>query len=249
MIEAIIAALVVGLSLGVFGSGGAILTLPSLVYFLGFAEKQAVVASLFIVATIAGFTAMKHAVNGRLDKQTVLMVAIPGMLVSVLGAKVAGYSPAWLQLTIFALLMLLAAGKMLTTKVSCSETGINKVRLMSAAGVIGFLTGFVGVGGGFLLVPALIMFAGFSSSKSMIMSSAIVALQSASGFVSYGVLQPELFSDMPLTIVVLISVIGLIGANLGVKLQDKVNQTLLNRFFAIFLIVIASAILIQRWLF
>lgn len=191
MILSWIGALMVGLSLGLLGSGGSILTVPVLIYLAGEQEKVAIAESLGIVGAIslAGF--IPYALQNQVHWRSVILFGLPGMAGTYGGAMIAGFVSGTFQLLLFAFVMVLAAGMMFLDKEKPTGPKGNvqishaswKIILEGLA--VGVLTGLVGVGGGFLIVPALILLGGLPMSLAVGTSLIIIALKSFSGFFKY----------------------------------------------------------------
>lgn len=253
MIYAILGALVVGLSLGIFGSGGSILTVPVLIYLLHHPDKAAIAESLAIVGSIALVSALPYARAKLVDWRTAVLFGLPGMAGTYIGAWVAAFVPGYVQLLVFAGVMLLAAFQMWKrAKGSASDApdGAHAKRSVAKIGVEGFgvgvLTGFVGVGGGFLIVPALVLLGGLSMRRAVATSLVIIALKSAAGFWKYlDVLQHAEGSVNWTTIGVFIAC-GIVGSFAGKSLNSRINQRALQRGFAVFLVVMAGFIAVKE---
>ena len=158
-------ALVVGLSLGLLGSGGSILTVPVLIFLVGEPEKVAIAESLAIVGGIALVGSLPFAVRKLIDWRSVAFFGVPGMAGAYLGALLSRYVSGGFQLALFALIMLVAAFFMFRPPAvprSAAAAPRRPWKIGLDGLVVGVLTGFVGVGGGFLIVPALVLLGGLS---------------------------------------------------------------------------------------
>ncbi len=244
-------ALAIGLALGLLGSGGSILTVPVLVYLLGQDEKSAIAGSLLVVGVIATSGGLQHAWRRSVDWRSVLYFGLPGMAGTYGGAWLGGRVSGALQLAVFAIVMLLAAALMLrpSPKLDPAASSITrrapgKVVLDGLA--VGLLTGFVGVGGGFLIVPALVLLSGLSMHLAVGTSLVIIALKSFTGFFKYLEVLQDLGLSLDWNILLLLCVIGVFGSLLGQRLGHHVPQLVLQRLFAIFLLLIGSLILYQN---
>ena len=151
-----------GLSLGLMGSGGSILTVPVLIYLVGEQEKVAIAESLGIVGSIslAGF--VPYAFKKQVHWRSVILFGIPGMAGTYGGAMIAGYVSGTFQLLLFAGVMVVAAVMMFRDKKQLQESGDIDIqhawwKIVLEGLAVGILTGLVGVGGGFLIVPALVL--------------------------------------------------------------------------------------------
>jgi uncharacterized membrane protein YfcA len=252
MMLAVVGAVVIGLSLGLLGSGGSILTVPVLVYVLGHADKPAIAESLAIVGGIALIGALPGVFGKRVDWRMVLFFGVPAMAGTWLGALVSLWVPGAIQLLIFALVMLLAAGFMLrgsgpTAKTTAKNVGGNidgpNVLLVLAEGLgVGVLTGLVGVGGGFLIVPALVLLGGLGMRKAVATSLVIIVGKSVVGFWKYLSVLGDLNMEVDWPIIGLFIAIGGGGAILGSRIGGRVDPRSLRRWFGVFLVVMGIVI-------
>jgi uncharacterized membrane protein YfcA len=151
-------AMAIGVSLGLLGSGGSILTVPVLVYLIGQDEKLAIAGSLAIVGAIALAGSLPYLKKKLVDWRTVVLFGIPGMAGTYIGAWLATWVSGLVQLALFAVVMLLASWQMLKPVVlDDTPHEPREVWKIGLDGLlVGVLTGLVGVGGGFLIVPALV---------------------------------------------------------------------------------------------
>jgi uncharacterized membrane protein YfcA len=238
-------AIAIGISLGLLGSGGSILTVPVLVYLLGQDEKVAIAGSLFIVGSIALAGSLQFVRAGFISWRTVAIFGLPGMAGTWLGAAIAAYVSGLTQLALFAVVMLLSSFLMLRP-IRLTDAEPEPRALWKIAGdglVVGVITGLVGVGGGFLIVPALVLLGGLSMHHAVATSLVIIALKSYSGFYKYlDVLEQQGLSlDWP--VLGLVTVLGIAGSFVGSRLAKRVHQDRLKRWFGYFLIVMGIYIL------
>ncbi len=180
-------AIAIGISLGLLGSGGSILTVPVLVYLVGQDEKVAIAGSLFIVGSIALAGSLQFVRAGLINWRTVAIFGVPGMAGTYLGAAIAAYVSGLTQLALFAVVMLLASYLMLRPiRLTDAVPAPRALWKIAADGLaVGVITGLVGVGGGFLIVPALVLLGGLSMHQAVATSLVIIALKSYSGFYKY----------------------------------------------------------------
>jgi uncharacterized membrane protein YfcA len=247
---ALFGGLLIGISLGLLGSGGSILTVPVLAYGLGHHERVAIAESLVIVGAIALLGSIQYIRAERVCWKSVLLFGVPGMAGTYLGAAAAKYVSGTVQLIVFGGVMLVAAALMLRGSKPDSPTDSAKSHatwLIGIEGVlVGAVTGFVGVGGGFLIVPALVLLRGLPMHYAVGTSLMIIALKSAAGFLKYQeVLRIEQLSIDWTTVGVFV-VLGVIGTVLGTSINKRLNQETLRRSFAAFLIVMAAFILYRE---
>lgn len=242
MILAWIGAALIGVSLGLLGSGGSILTVPVLVYLVGESSKLAIVESLAIVGLIALVGALPHLRKGWIDGRAVGLFGGPGLLGTGLGTMVGHVLPATLQLLIFAVVMLIAAVWMFQPVPAGQATsGARAWWQVSLAGLgVGILTGVIGVGGGFLILPALVLLLGLSMPRAVGTSLVIVALNSAFGFSLHVVAQ-----SVPLHghVSAVIAGVGIVGSLMGGRLTALISPLVLRRSFAGVLVVLGGYIL------
>lgn len=238
----------VGLSLGLLGSGGSILTVPILIYLVGEEEKTAIAESLGIVGAIALAGFIPYALKKQVHWRSVILFGLPGMAGTYGGAIIAGYVSGAFQLILFALVMLLAAVMMFRDKQEL-ETSLNPAKdhawwkFVIEGTAVGVLTGLVGVGGGFLIVPALVLLAGLPVHLAVGTSLAIIALKSITGFVKYVEVLETLNLQINWELVMVFSLIGAVGSFVGKKVGSKISGRNLKKGFAVFLMVMGIYII------
>jgi uncharacterized membrane protein YfcA len=240
---ALLGAIGIGLALGLTGAGGSILTLPVLVYLAGIAPREAVGLSLLIVGSAALVGALQRARAGEVHFRAAGMFVLSGMAGAVVGAKLTPLlSPSALMLS-FASLMVVVALRMLLAGNSAPQPApeCKPVRCLLAGGAVGVLTGFLGVGGGFLLMPALVKFARLPLRTATGTSLAVIACNSAAGFVSHLGESP-----VPWLLAGVFSTIAAAGVLVGGKLASKLPEKTLRKAFAIFVLLVAAVVFWQR---
>ena len=250
MILAWIGALFIGLTLGLLGSGGSILTVPVLTYLVGQETKVAIASSLIIVGVISIFSAIPYARQKMVKWRTVVIFGLPGMAGAVFGAWLAHYVSDAAQMLFFATLMLVASYLMFKPVKLEDEQTEQKERAIYKIGIDGFIvggiTGLVGVGGGFLIIPALVILGGLSMRLAVGTSLVIIAFKSFAGFFEYLHVLQELQLSVDWNIIGLFSIIGIAGGWLGHKISNKINQEHLKRGFAVFLVLMGAFILYKN---
>lgn len=244
MLLALAGAVLIGLSLGLLGSGGSILTVPVLVYLLDQPEKVAIAGSLAIVGAIAAVSSLPYAWQRQVDWRSVLWFGIPGMAGTWVGAIVSQWVAGSVQLALFAVVMLVAAVMMgRPPKLDRGDGNIRRAtwKIVIDGLAVGVLTGLVGVGGGFMIVPALVLLGGLGMRTAVGTSLVIIALKSASGLAGY--LQVLGVDAIDWTLIGIIIALGVAGSMLGNRIANRVPQLMLRKGFAIFLVVMAAVIL------
>jgi uncharacterized protein len=249
----------IGLSLGLLGGGGSILTVPIFVYVLGYSAKEAIAMSLAVVGAVSVFGAAGHWRAGNVNVRVALVFGSVAMGGTYLGARLAVFFSGAAQLVLFAVVMLVAAVFMLRDRTPAvrdpallEEGGAvfatvppqprMPVLLIIVEGLaVGVLTGLVGVGGGFLIVPALVLLGRLPMKMAVGTSLLVIALKSAAGFVGYlGQV------DVPWSFMTLFTAVAVVGIAGGIRLVRYVSQTALKRAFAVFLLVMGGFILHQN---
>lgn len=247
MILSWIGALLVGLSLGLLGSGGSILTVPVLIYLAGEQEKVAIAESLGIVGAISFAGFIPYALKQQVHWRSVILFGIPGMIGTYGGAMIAGYVSGTFQLMLFAAVMLVAAVMMFTDdkKTLGDDISISHAwwKIVLEGLAVGVLTGLVGVGGGFLIVPALVILGGLPMSLAVGTSLLIIALKSFSGFFKYMDVLASLDLAMNWNLILVFSLIGAVGSLVGKTVGAKISSENLKKGFAVFLICMGGYII------
>ena len=250
MIESYLAipgAIAIGISLGLLGSGGSILTVPVLVYLIGQDEKVAIAGSLFIVGSIALTGSLQFLRAGLIQWRSVVIFGIPGMAGTWFGAYLAAWVPGITQLALFAIVMLIASWLMLRPpNLEAAEPTPRAVWKIATDGlIVGVITGLVGVGGGFLIVPALVLLGGLTMRQAVASSLVIIALKSFSGFYKYLDVLAQQNLELDWQTLLLVTGLGIAGSFAGSHFAKRVPQDKLKRGFGYFLIVMGIYILIR----
>lgn len=233
----------IGLSLGLLGGGGSILTVPVFVYVLGFPPKESIAMSLAVVGLTSATGAAGHWREGHVNIRVALIFGSVAMAGSYLGTRLATRLTGGEQLALFAAVMLIAAGFMfrpLRSDGASSGAASLPIPITAAEGLaVGTLTGLVGVGGGFLIVPALVL-AGLRMVDAVGTSLLTIAVNCAVGF--YGYLGHVQIAWMPMALVMAGTIPGIVT---GTYASRFVSQQDLRRLFAALLVCVAVYILIR----
>lgn len=241
---AVALSLLIGISLGLLGGGGSILTVPILIYALGVEEKSAIASSLLIVGATSAVAAVQHARAGNVVWRVALIFSGAGMAGAFLGGKLAAFIPASILLVLFALIMFGTAfamwkGRKATTAQARATLPIGKIILEGL--VVGVVTGLVGAGGGFLVVPALALMGGLGMKEAVGSSLVVIALKSFAGFAGYA---SHAHIDWKLTGIVAVAAIA--GSFGGARIARHVPPETLRKGFAVFVVAMAVFLLFKQ---
>lgn len=237
----------IGVSLGFFGGGGSILTVPLLVYVFGLEPKQAIASSLLIVGIASVSGALQHWRAGNVRLREGLWFGAAGMVGAYLGGRASAFLDGGFLLLLFAAMMILTAGAMWRGRGAAANggTGVaeqrSPLKLVLQGLAVGGFTGLVGAGGGFLIVPALALWAGLPMAAAVGTSLLIIVLKSASGFLGY-----LSHVQVEYGLIAVVSLAAIAGSFLGSRLAVRVDPASLRRSFAGFVMVMACLILARE---
>ncbi|MGM0480671.1 MAG: sulfite exporter TauE/SafE family protein [Pseudomonadota bacterium] len=239
MLLSIIGAVVIGISLGLFGSGGSILTVPVLMYLVEMPAGEAIASSLLIVAGISLFGSISYIRRKNVSWRHFWVFGIPGMMGTYGGAWLGTIVDSRWQLLTFSLLMIVAALLMWRSKPKPpSEINtINYAKVTLEGLVVGIITGFVGVGGGFLIVPALVLLAGLSMPVAIGTSLLIIVIKSIAGFFKYYAVMSANDVQFDWQVIAIMIAGGLLGSILGARIGRTLPKEKLQKGFAVFLVL------------
>jgi uncharacterized membrane protein YfcA len=238
----------IGLLLGLLGGGGTLLAVPALIYIFGFEPKQAIAVSLLIVGISSLITSIANIFKKKIELRSILYFGLLSMLASYASSRfLVPLVSAKIQVFAFIALIFFVAFYMLqeplTAANSQTKNNNNIFLISSLALTMGAITGFVGVGGGFLIVPALVVFMNLEIDKAIASSLMIVTMQSLSAFIAYLDIV-DLDFNFTLIFTILVSLSSLIGS----YFSNKIDQLLLKRVFVWFLLAVASFMLINSFM-
>ncbi len=242
-------AALIGISLGLIGGGGSILTVPVFVYVLGFAAKPAIAMSLPVVGMTSLVGAVSHWRAGNVELRTASYFGVIAMAGSYFGARVSSVIPGTIQLLVLSAVILAAAASMMRSiepHQVPAETETRRVRMPLWRAIvvglaIGVLTGAVGIGGGFLIVPALVLMGGVPMKQAIGTSLLVIAMNSAAGFAGHhGTV------DIPWRFLVSFTAVSVAGILVGTYLTRYLSGADLKRGFSIFLLVVGGLMLYQN---
>ena len=237
--------ILIGVSLGFFGGGGSILTVPLLVYVFGLEPKEAIASSLLIVGIASISGAAQHWRAGNVRLKDGLVFGTAGMVGAYLGGRASAFLDGGLLLLLFAAMMLLTSAAMWRGRSEPAGKSIEHTRSplkLSLQGfAVGSFTGLVGAGGGFLIVPALALWAGLPMTAAVGTSLLIIVLKSGAGFLGY-------LSHVQVNygLIAAISATAIAGSFLGSRLATRIEPADLRRAFAAFVMAMACIILVRE---
>lgn len=257
-----IASLFIGISLGLIGGGGSILTVPVLVYLFGVNPVLATSYSLFVVGSTSLIGAISSYRKNLVRVQVALLFGLSSIATVFLTRKfllplipehlftIGGLviTHALVTMVLFAALMIMAARAMIKTSVAPSSTRPTKndrlLTLLSYGVLVGLATGLLGAGGGFLLIPALVLFVGLPMKEAVGTSLLIIALNSLAGFT--GDVGHFSINWLFLSLITLVAIAGIL---LGGFFGKQINGAKLKTGFGWFVLVMALFILLKEFLF
>jgi uncharacterized membrane protein YfcA len=253
------ASVLIGLSLGLIGGGGSILTVPILVYFFHIGPVLATTYSLFVVGLTSSAGAISHYRKGNVNLNIALLFGIPSLVAVFTMRKWVmpsvpqhlftfgnfELSKGALLMLVFALLMLAASVSMIrrkdTDKKSNDPGSISYPKLIVQSIIVGIITGFVGVGGGFLIIPSLVLFANLPMKKAVGTSLMVMTISSLLGVLG------DISSHAPIhySFMLLFSAFAIAGIILGSYLTKYTSDTKLKPAFGWFVLVMGMFVLIN----
>jgi uncharacterized protein len=232
----------IGVSLGLFGGGGSILTTPILLYALGLDAKEAIATSLVVVGITSAFGTAQRAAAQEVRWSMGLTFGLAGMVGAFFGGRVAEFIPERLLLGLFALLMLATAAGMFRGRRATAPAPARPAWQMVALGVLfGSITGLLGAGGGFLVVPALALFGGLPMREAVGTSLLVISLNCLAGYLGHAQ-----HGGVDVTLAAGMSVASIMGSFLGGALASRVSPDALRRGFAVFVLALGCFVLVQQ---
>lgn len=231
----------IGLSLGVLGGGGSTLTVPILVYVVGYPARQAVAMSLAIVGLTSLVGAIGHWRAGNVRIAVAIGFGVVAMAGSYVGARMAAHVSGAAQLVLLSILMIVAAVLMFRhaggRRESRHEAGAPRsLLLVPPAGFgVGVLTGLAGIGGGFMIVPALVLLMNMPMRQAVGTALLVITFNASAGFAGYlG------HVVIPWGFLAGFTAVAMIGIIAGTRIHQRVPQAALKRMFAVFLILVGG---------
>jgi uncharacterized membrane protein YfcA len=247
---------VIGLIVGLLGAGGSIMTTPLFIYAEHMAPVEAIASSLLVVAAASAFALVRHGMRGHIQWRTGFIFGLSGMLSAFVGGQVGAHLPGEILLFAFSIIMAITGFAMIRRRKSTSLTNGHKprtYRLVLDGALVGFITGIVGAGGGFMVVPALVLFGGLAIKEAIATSLLVVIMKCLGAFAGFALK----FNDGALISfnskidfdfqVILIAIIGAsVGSVVGSLFSSKVKSEKLSIAFGWFVIAMAVFIFFEN---
>lgn len=238
----------IGFSLGLLGGGGSILTVPILTYITGLQTKEAIATSLFVVGVTSAFSVITHARHHRVRWRTALIFGAASMAGAFSCGLLGGRIPGTALMIGFAVMMLAASVAMIRGRrnrqgdsmpTDNQKVPVPKALITGAA--VGLITGLVGAGGGFLIVPALALLGGLPMSVAVGTSLMVIAMNSFAGLAGY-----LTTVSLDWVLVGSVALAAIAGSMIGSRLVGKIPELALRKGFGIFVLIMGMVVLIQE---
>jgi uncharacterized membrane protein YfcA/uncharacterized membrane protein YedE/YeeE len=241
ILTAILSALM-GLTLGVFGGGGSILAVPLLVYVVGVSAKASIATSLLVVGATSAVCAVQHARAGHVRYKTAVVFGGVAMVGAYGGGMAAAFVSGSTLLWLFAAMMVVAGGAMMRRPKDAPAARDGAIWKIALEGlVVGAVTGLVGAGGGFLVVPALVLWGGLDMRAAVGTSTLVIAMKAFAGFAGHAT---HVAIDYQLAALVI--AFASAGSLVGTALLRRLDPSRLRRAFGVFVIAMAAVIAYQE---
>lgn len=235
----------IGLSLGLLGGGGSILTVPILTYVAGMSPKEAIAASLFVVGATSAVSAVTHARKKRVKWRTGLVFGAAGMAGAFGGGLIGGRIPGTILMIAFALMMVATSLAMIRGRKDRAskdhDVELPVVKVILEGLVVGLVTGLVGAGGGFLVVPALALLGGLSMPVAVGTSLVVIAMKSFAGLGGY-----LTTVSLDWALVGGVTAAAILGSFIGARLAGRIPEALLRKGFGFFVLAMGVFVLVQE---
>ncbi|HEX5131324.1 MAG TPA: sulfite exporter TauE/SafE family protein [Candidatus Krumholzibacteria bacterium] len=234
-----------GTIFGIFGAGGSILLVPILVYVLNLPVKMALGMALLMLVLTGGTATLTHARARNVSWKIGLRWAAFGMIGAYIGGRLAEHIPEEILLMLFAIVVVVAATMMIRRRapdgprVPVTHIDMRKVVLVGTS--LGFFTGLLGVGGGFLLVPAMVLACNLDVKLAIGTSLLVTALNSLGGFLGFAA-----HEHFPVGLTATVTTLAAVGGFVGARLAKPLPAHRLRPAFGVFLLLIGAAMAVQN---
>ncbi len=236
-------AVAVGISLGLLGGGGSILTVPLLTYVAGLDAKHAIAMSLLVVGVTSSIGAIPHARGGRVRWRIAAVFGVAAMSGAYAGGRLAHFIPGTILLIAFAVVMIVAGIAMLRARKDAVPTRktLPVLQVMALGAGVGVVSGLVGAGGGFLLVPALSLLAGLPMPTAVGTSLVVIAAQSYAGLAGHIATE-----NIDWSLAAMVTAAAVAGALIGGWLIRWVDPSTLRQAFGWLVLLMAALVLAEE---
>jgi len=232
----------IGVALGLLGGGGSILAVPLLVYVAGLPAGTAIATSLLVVGATSAVGVLPHARAGRVHWRTGLVFGPAAMTGAYAGGRAAAYVPGEILLAGFALMMLATAGAMICRRpTGTAGPAPSPARTLVSGVLIGLVAGLIGAGGGFLIVPALTLLGGLSTTDAVGTSLLIIAMQSAAGLAGH-----LAGAHLPWGLALVVTAAAVAGSLFGARLAGRFRDDVLRTAFGWFVAALGAVVLARQ---
>lgn len=244
-----IAALFMGFVLGLLGGGGGILTVPILVGFFGFSAAEATGSSLFVVGIISIIGAAQGIIKKQTELTAAFLIAFPSMIGALLARKVlvpsipetiGPFEKDQVLLGAFAILMIISGTRMLQKQSNEAKPNASKLLVVCYGFFIGLVSGTLGAGGGFLIIPVLTLFLGIKIDRAIPTSLLVTCIQSLVGFSGELGQHPIRWETL-----LKLAAVAFVGMGLGMTLRQKARKDILQKAFACMIFCIAAWLIVR----
>lgn len=242
LLVALVLSVLIGVTLGLLGGGGSILTTPILIYALGMEPKSAIATSLLVVCVTSIAGLVQHARAGNVHWRTGVVFGAAGMAGAFVGGLAAGWIPARVLMGLFTSLMLVTSIAMLRGRQELAPHGGEapwKIVVNGAA--VGAVTGLVGAGGGFVIVPALVLLGGLPMQRAIGTSLLVIAMNTLAGFAGHAG-----HVEVDFGIAAMVSGAAVAGSLVGSRLGTRLRPDTLRRGFGAFVLVMALFLIYRQ---
>jgi uncharacterized membrane protein YfcA len=235
-----------GTVFGIFGAGGSILLVPILVYVLDVPVKSALGMSLFILMCTGLIAALAHARSMNVRWMMGIRWALAGIVGAYAGGRVAEFIPEKILLMLFAVVVVVASLVMILRKappMSSEPEHLPSLRVILVGLALGFFTGIIGVGGGFLLVPALVLVCGVDMKHAIGTSLLIISINSLGGFLGFAA-----HASIPWQLTLTVAIFNAAGSLLGERIGKPLPSHRMRPAFGVFLLIVGGVMVVENML-